>query len=328
MSLQTFDLLTPHVVTQAVEEAFSLRTDGSLSALSSYINRVYALTDEEGTSYVAKFYRPGRWSYEAILEEHRLVLDCVRAELPVVAPIASAEGATLESVVADDGDHEVEFLFALYPKRGGRNFDAERDEDLLRLGALVGRLHLVAAGGTAVHRLRCRPDTSTTAFLEELRDVVHPDLRGEFFDLAGEGLERITPLFEGVREQRIHGDCHRGNILDRGEEGLLLFDFDDMMVGPAVQDLWLLLPDRAANCRRELSLILEGYEEFAPFERSTIALIEPLRLMRMIYYLSWSARQREDRRFRESHPDWGGRAFWIKEIEDLKDQIRAIQDEG
>ncbi len=325
--MQTFDLLTPHVVTQAVEEAYEIRSDGSLSALSSYVNRVYALSDEEGNSYVAKFYRPGRWSREALLEEHELVLECAAADLPVVAPIVSPEGNTLEAVVAAEGASETEFSFALYPKRGGRNFDAERDEDLLRLGSLVGRLHAVAARKSASHRLRCAPDASTALFLGELRDVVHPDLRDEFFEVAEAAVERITPLFAGTALQRIHGDCHRGNILDRGTEGLLLIDFDDLMMGPPVQDLWLLLPDRAHKSRRELALILEGYEQFHPFERPTLALIEPLRLMRMIYYLAWSARQREDRRFREGHPDWGGRAFWLKEVEDLRDQIRAIEQE-
>ena len=326
--MQNFDLLTPHVVAQAVEEAYDLRTDGTISALSSYVNRVYALTDEEGNSYVAKFYRPGRWSREAILEEHDLVLECAAADLPVVAPIVSPDGNTLEAVVAADEEHETEFACALYPKRAGRNFDAERDEDLLRLGSLVGRLHAVAARKEASRRLRCSPDASTTLFLEELREVVHPELREEFFEVAAGALERITPLFAGARGQRIHGDCHRGNILDRGAEGLLLIDFDDMMMGPPVQDLWLLLPDRARKSRRELALILEGYEQFHTFERSSLALIEPLRLMRMIYYLAWSARQRDDRRFREGHPDWGTRAFWLKEIEDLRDQIRAIEQES
>ncbi len=318
----------PHVVIQAVEDAYDLRIDGTISALSSYVNRVYALTDEEGSSYVVKFYRPGRWSREAILEEHDFVLECAAADLPVVAPIASPDGKTLETVIAVDDENETEFACALYPKRAGRNFDAERDEDLLRLGSLVGRLHAVAARKEASHRLRCSPDASTSLFLDELRGVVHPDVSGEFFEVAADAVDRITPLFEGIPSMRIHGDCHRGNILDRAAEGLLLIDFDDMMTGPPVQDLWLLLPDRAYKSRRELALILEGYEQFHPFDRQTLALIEPLRLMRMIYYLAWSARQRDDRRFRDSHPDWGGRAFWLKEIEDLRDQLRAIEQES
>ena len=107
----------------------------------------------------------------------------------------------------------------------------------------------------------------------------------------------------------------------------MTIDFDDMMSGPAVQDLWLLLPGRKDDSREELNLILEGYEEFRPFDFFTLSLVEPLRLMRMIYYLAWQSRQRDDRRFRESMPEWGSEAFWIKEIEDVKTQYHVIEDE-
>jgi Ser/Thr protein kinase RdoA (MazF antagonist) len=330
MQTRTFDLLTPHVVLGAVESAYGHALDGTLSAYPSYVNRVYGLAAEGGPAYVAKFYRPGRWSEEAILEEHRFVLDCAEAELPVAAPLEDGDGATLASVTADGGDREETFDFALYPRKGGRSFDAESDQDWVRLGGLIGRLHVVGDRRQAEHRLVCTPQASTAEFLQELETagVVPPKHAAEFFGLAREALSGIAPLFEGVGLQRIHGDCHRGNILDRPGEGLLLIDFDDMMRGPAVQDLWLLLPDRARSSRRELELILEGYEAFRPLERSTLRLIEPLRLMRLVYYLAWSARQRDDLRFRQSNPGWGSEAFWIKEIEDLRDQLAAIEEEG
>jgi Ser/Thr protein kinase RdoA (MazF antagonist) len=330
MSTRTFDLLTPHVVQEAVESAYGLALDGTLSAYPSYVNRVYGLVAEDGRAYVAKFYRPGRWSEEAILEEHRFVLDCAEAELPVAAPLPDLDGETLASVSADDGQKEETFDFALYLRKGGRSFDAESGQDWVRLGGLVGRLHAVGARRPAAHRLVCAPEASTSEFLGELESagVVPAKQTGEFFGLAREALSGIAPRFEGLGLQRIHGDCHRGNILDRPGEGLLLIDFDDMMRGPAVQDLWLLLPDRARSSRRELELILEGYEAFQPFERATLRLIEPLRLMRLLYYLAWSARQRDDLRFRQSNPGWGSEAFWIKEIEDLRDQRTAIEEEG
>jgi len=323
MPTRTFDLLTPHVVQGAVESAFGLALDGTLSVYPSYVNRVYGLVAEDGQAYVAKFYRPGRWSEEALLEEHRFVLDCAEAELPVAAPLQDLDGETLASVTADSGEGEETFDFALYPRKGGRSFDAESVQDWVRLGGLVGRLHTVGARRQAVHRLVCAPQASTAEFLRELENagVVPAKYAMEFFGLAREALAGIAPHFDGVGLQRIHGDCHRGNILDRPGEGLLLIDFDDMMRGPAVQDLWLLLPDRARSSRRELELILEGYEAFHPFEGSTLRLIEPLRLMRLVYYLAWSARQRDDLRFRQSNPGWGSEAFWIKEIEDLRDQL-------
>lgn len=327
---RTFDLLTPHAILDAVESAWGLRLDGTLSAYHSYVNRVFAVGTEEGTAYVAKFYRPGRWTEEAILDEHQFVLECAEAELPVAAPLPDPDGATLQSVELEAVGQSEEFFFALYERRGGLAFDAERDEDWLRLGRLVGRMHGVALRSPAPHRLECGPGASSARFLDELEaaGVVHPSCREEFFALARGSLAEVAPRFDGVPLQRIHGDCHRGNILDRPGEGLLLIDFDDMMNGPAVQDLWLLLPDRASASRRELSLVLEGYEEFRPFDRTGLALIEPLRLMRMLYFLAWSARQRDDRRFLEANPGWGTEAFWIREIEDLRDQREAIGAEG
>jgi Ser/Thr protein kinase RdoA (MazF antagonist) len=125
---------------------------------------------------------------------------------------------------------------------------------------------------------------------------------------------------------RIHGDCHRGNIIDRTGLGLALIDFDDMMQGPPVQDLWLILPGKASDSRREISTLLGAYEQFAGFDMSSLRLIEPLRFMRMIYFLAWRARQRNDYWFRESFPQWGTEAFWIKETEDLREQADEVRD--
>lgn len=331
-----FDLLTPDTVLKAVEGAYGLRLDGNIIQYNSYINRVYELREEDGPAYMVKFYRPGRWSEEAILEEHRFIQDCVEIDIPAVAPLPDADGDTLavmELVDAGESGQDgpagastggvQEYHFALFHKRGGRNFDAESQEDWLRLGALVGRMHTAARRSSAEHRQYCLPGQIIEQCLQELDagDAVHPDHRQEFFELAGQIRRRIEPLFEDIPLQRVHGDCHRGNILERPGEGLLLIDFDDMMLGPAIQDLWLLLPSRVDDCPQEFNLIAEGYEQFLPFDYGQKRLIEPLRAMRMLYYLAWSARQRNDRRFRAEHPHWGSSAFWSKEIEDLRDQL-------
>ena len=325
----SFDLLTPYVAMQAVESVIGTPVDGALTGYPSYVNRVYGFGAEDGRQYVAKFYRPGRWSWQAIEEEHHLVAACAAEELPVVAPLADGDGDTLHAVTAASGAAEQEFLFAVYPKRAGRNFDGDSDQDWLRIGALVGRLHVVMAGCAATHRLTGTPHAATACFIADLSraGVVAPAAAAEFFDLAGRAVQRMAPLFAGVPVQPVHGDCHRGNILDRAAGGLLLIDFDDLMVGPAVQDLWLLLPGRAGDSRRELALLLEGYEQFRPFDRRGLRLIEPLRLMRMIYYLAWSALQRHDPGFRASFPQWGGAAFWAQEVEDLRTQLGVIEAE-
>jgi Ser/Thr protein kinase RdoA (MazF antagonist) len=320
-----FDYLTPELVLAAVEGAFGLGLLSNITPYNSYINRVYELHGDDGQVYIAKFYRPGRWSEEAVLEEHAFIQDCVEMEIPTVAPISDPDGQTLSVVeLVDEAEQLQEYSFALFPKRGGRNFDAESDDDWLRLGAIVGRMHRAARSRNAEHREYCLPLPIITQCLQELDngEAVHPEHRQEFFDLAEEIRLQIEPFFDGVPLHRVHGDCHRGNILQRPGEGLLLIDFDDMMVGPAVQDLWLLLPERVQESMREFNLVVEGYEQFLPFDYFQKELIEPLRAMRMLYYLSWSARQRQDRRFRAEHPHWGGSAFWSKEVEDLREQLK------
>ena len=340
MQTRLFDLLTPQVAVQALEQSYSLTLDGTVSPYPSYINRVYGVRTDDGEELIAKFYRPGRWRWEALLEEHRFIEDCARGDVPVVAPIADSDGDTLQELEVETtgnpgdnpGDDPADtrtrcetFAFALFPKRGGRNFDAESDEQWFRLGALAGRCHLAGGTRTAPNRPVLAPSTAAGYVAELIEDgVVHPDCREEFEELCGTTIETFVPMFDGVRYQRVHGDCHRGNILERPGEGLLLIDFDDTMSAPPVQDIWLLLPDHAENCRRELTMLLEGYEQFLPFDHATTALIEPLRFMRIIYFLTWQARQRHDYWFQNAHPDWGSKAFWITEREDLRSQAGAV----
>jgi Ser/Thr protein kinase RdoA (MazF antagonist) len=323
----SFESLSPDVVVRAVEEAYGRPLDGTLEAYPSYVNRVYGLRGEDGERYVAKFYRPGRWSREAVLDEHRLLLDCAEAEVPVIAPLA-ADGKTLHEATGSGDNGDQAFLFALFPRTGGRTYEPESDEDLRRLGSLLGRCHAAAALRDAPHRVTCTPEALTAPFVDELLEdgLVHPDCRDEFKTLCVDTLETARPLFAGVPLRRIHGDCHRGNIIDRPQQGLALIDFDDMMMGPPVQDIWLILPGYASESRRELALVLEGYERFAAFDRDALTLIEPLRFMRMIYFLAWRARQRSDYWFRESFPDWGSEAFWIKETEDLRVQAEVVRE--
>lgn len=317
-----FAALDPLGVIPSLEVSYGLRLQDSLSPCTSYVNRVWSLRDEEGGHWIAKFYRPGRWTEAQIREEHRFMADCGKADLPVVLPVPDRNGDTLARL--DSGG--ISFFHALFPRRAGRTFDAEGDDDWLRLGRLASRLHLAGQSGRATGRDRCHPVHTTTAQLQHLWDsqAVHSDIRNEFFDIAEAMLDRISPLFDGVDTLRIHGDLHRGNILDRGPEGLLLMDFDDMMTGPAVQDLWLMLPGRRDEASRELGLLLAGYTEYRDFDHSTLDLVEPLRFMRMVHHLDWVARQRLDAGFDTHFPGWGSRSFWIRETEDIRTQERFL----
>lgn len=331
-----FDSLSPSLILEAVEAAYGILPDGSLTPYSSYVNRVYGLRGEDGKEYVVKFYRPGRWTMEAILEEHQFLADCAKAELPVVPPLEDSGGQTLPVVeIEAEGEaqaHDQEaltapraFAFALFPKRGGRSFDAESESDWLRLGSLAGRLHMVGAKRQAPGRPRLGPALAL-ANLAIVEPLVHPEFRPEFSETCRKTLDMTADQVTAIPCQRIHGDLHRGNILERPGEGLILLDFDDMITGPPVQDLWLLLPGHAEDCAKELSLLVEGYSEFSELRTGSVALIEILRFYRMLHFLAWRSLQREDRWFRQDFPDWGSRSFWIRELEDFRDQARTIGD--
>ena len=316
-----FQDITPDSIIKHVEDHLGITLDGVLTPYNSYINRVYGLQDEDGARYIVKFYRPGRWTKESILEEHRFLFQCEENEIPVIPPIVPEGCGSL-------GETTGKICFALFPLRAGRTFDIAGDRDWVRLGSIIGRMHQVGRQETAEHRVLCSPETTTEKQIEKLLSggLVHPDCAGDFENICREILNEISPLFQETANQRIHGDCHRGNILDRMEEGLLLIDFDDMMTGPPVQDLWLLLPGHVQDCITEMDLLLHGYTQFEEFDTRTLNLIEPLRFMRIIHFLAWVAMQREDRAFRQNHPDWGTEAFWIKEIEDLRYQQTMIRE--
>lgn len=329
-----FDELSPPFILEAVESAYGILPDGSLTPYSSYVNRVYGLRSEDGAEYVVKFYRPGRWTEEAILEEHLFLADCAASELPVVAPLADREGQTLPAVEIEPDDRlspintaecaaPRAFFFALLPKRGGRGFDAESESDWLRLGGLAGRLHAVGLKRQALARPKLGPALAR-ANLSIVEPLVHPECKAEFLETCREVLDATAGKVSAIPSRRIHGDLHRGNILERPGEGLILLDFDDMMVGPPVQDLWLLLPGSASECGRELSLLVEGYSEFSDLAAGSVDLIETLRFYRMLHFLAWRSLQRDDLWFRRDFPDWGGRSFWIRELEDFREQANIV----
>ncbi|MBU0929060.1 MAG: serine/threonine protein kinase [Spirochaetes bacterium] len=326
--IPAFDDLSPELALSAVGEAFGIEPDGSFFAYPSYANRVYGLRSDSGEEYVVKFYRPGRWTPEAVLEEHGFVAELAAAEIPVVAPLPDLGGDTLPELVVEGPAGETAFPFALFPKRGGRLFDAEREEDWLRLGALLGRIHAIGALRPFRRRVVVGPGLLDAYSGEILSGgSVHPDAEARLRPLLARASVLVDAALSrfGSAPIRLHGDFHRGNVLDRADAGLLAIDFDDAASGPAIQDLWLLLPGPASECRRELGLIVEGYEAFMPFDRSTLALVEPLRLLRMVHFVSWQARQRSDRGFRGRFEGWGSKEFWAAESVDLEDQIERVE---
>ncbi|MDR0932681.1 MAG: serine/threonine protein kinase [Victivallales bacterium] len=317
----TFDTLTPDVIFAAAEAAFACRFSGVLMPLPSYINRVYELEAADlSERFIFKFYRPGRWSRAALLEEHLFTLEAHESEIPVIAPLRQENNSTLG--VTSDGT-----FFAAFPKRWGRGLEPESEAPIWRrLGALLGRLHTVGSEHSAKYRIVLDPKGNTLNEIAHLlsSDVASNRVRPSLYSVLTRLLKVLQEQYRPSEVIRLHGDCHKGNILERPGEGLMLIDFDDMLSGPPVQDLWLLLPGPVSECSFELTELLAGYESIRKFDRRSLDQIELLRAMRMIYFLDWCAKQRNDGNFLERYPDWGSDGFWRAEIIALEAQYDAI----
>lgn len=319
-ALPDFSHLTPDIVLNLVEHSLGRRCSNLCRPLTSYINRVYDVEMDDGSWVVVKFYRPGRWSRDALQDEQDFLSELHEREIPVIAPMPCANGKTLQEYHGT--------YYAVFPKKGGRACDEPSTDQWLELGRLLARVHTVGGLHAPRDRIEMGPRHSTADHVRFIleSDFIRSDLRTQYESAVNEVLELITPLFEGVEKIRIHGDCHRNNIICRPGEPFTLIDFDDMAMGPPVQDLWMLLPGHVRQSQAELGLLLEGYETFRPLERSTLRLIEPLRVMRFLHFTAWCAHQKADGGFARISPNWGTESFWKQEIHDLKQQHQEIVD--
>lgn len=311
--------LTPETVLAAVE-AGGLSCNPVCYPLNSFENRVYEVELADRTRVVAKFYRPGRWSEEQILEEHQFLDDLAADELPVCTMRPFPGGGTLRQI---DG-----IWYALSDRRGGRAPDELDDAAVRRLGMLVGRMHNVAARRSAEHRVHLSADTYIRDNVDWLaeHETLPRHVRNQYFDTAFAIADIADRKMKDLPVHRLHGDLHLGNILNR--DGVLrILDFDDMVVGPAVQDLWLALPGRDAWALRQREIFLEGYEQFRIFDRSTLGLIEVLRGLRIVHYAAWLAKRWHDPAFPVAWPQFGAPEYWERETEDLVEQLAAIRGE-
>lgn len=317
-SIADFHSLTPDVVISLAEEALGARFTALCRPLNSYINRVYELQEEGGAGIIAKFYRPGRWSREALQDEHDFLLELDELEIPVIPPLRLADGSSL-------GEHQG-IYFTLFPKKSGRNCDEPSDEQWEQLGRLIARVHAVGATHPPRDRITIAPDRSMRANVDYIlrRNVVSQEFRREYETVVNELIAQITPMWKGLDLIRIHGDCHQANIIYRPDEGFYLIDFDDMAMGPAVQDFWMILPDYSRASLLEIDLFLEGYTTFRSFDRRLLRLIEPLRAMRYIHFTAWCAAQTADGSFARLVPGWGTPSYWRQEIRDLRTQQEEI----
>ena len=284
----SFHTLTPDRVLDAVEVG-GLRCTGRCLPLRAFENRVYEVELEDERRLVVKFYRPGRWSRETILDEHRFLADLVASEVPAVAPMDLGNGQTLNEANG--------ILYAAFPRVRGRSLDELDAENRRRIGRTIGRMHAVGAARPFKHR----PKLGVQHYIHEPLEFV---LKGNFMpenlgpryrDVALRIADAVAKPLAAARTQRIHGDLHWGNILWTPDP--LLVDFDDCVMGPPIQDIWLLARGEAEEARKAREDLIEGYELFREFDRSTLPLIEPLRAMRIIYMSGWIAKRWDDPSF-------------------------------
>ena len=321
-----YSALTPDLVLDALA-GLGMYGDGRLMALGSYENRVYQVSLEDGARVVAKFYRPERWSDAQILEEHAFALELATAEVPMVAPLVIND-KTLH--------HHAGFAFSVSPWRGGRTPELDDFETLEWIGRFLARIHTVGSKQPFV----LRPTLDVQNFGTDSRDwllnnqCIPLDQESGWRKACDEALAIITEKMNAHRftQLRLHGDCHPGNVLwtpvdDNGHGGPHFVDLDDARMGPAVQDLWMLLSGERAQRGMQLSTLLEGYEQFRDFDRRELALIEPLRTLRLIHYSAWLARRYSDPIFPINFPWFGSSDYWRGQIDMLIEQIEAMQEE-
>lgn len=315
-----FSSLTPDTVLDALD-AIGMRSDGRLLALNSYENRVYQIGMEEGPPLVTKFYRPNRWSDAAILEEHAFVEELAEREIPVV-PALKLDGKSLHVFAG--------FRFAVFPRHGGRAPELDDPATLEWMGRFIGRIHAVGA----IHPFVERPGLDVASFGEEPRDYllahgfIPPELIEAYRSVAAQALEGVRHCFARagqVADIRLHGDCHCGNVLWT-DAGPHFVDFDDSRMGPAIQDLWMLLSGERGEQVRQLSDLLAGYEDFFEFNPRELHLIEALRTLRLMHYSAWLARRWDDPAFKLAFPWFDTQRYWQDRILELREQI-ALMDE-
>jgi Ser/Thr protein kinase RdoA (MazF antagonist) len=324
-----YQALTPSVVLDALS-ALGLPVDGRLSALSSYENRVYQVHLDDDSTVVTKFYRPGRWSEAQIREEHAFTDELMAEDIPVVGPLTLNGMRLHEARIVHEGV-DGHFWFSVSPCRGGRAPELDDPEVLMWIGRLMARMHLVGER----HAFEHRPTLNLHTFGEASRDLlmhenwVPPEVAQQWLSLCNQTLELVRQKMPAqVRTLRLHGDCHPGNILwtpqGMPEAGPHFVDLDDARMGPAVQDLWMLLHGDEQERRQKLFTVLEGYESMRPFDMQEVQWIEPLRSLRIIHYSAWLASRQDDPAFPMHFPWFGTADYWRGQCDTLREQIELM----
>jgi Ser/Thr protein kinase RdoA (MazF antagonist) len=322
-----FFSLTPDKILNAIEKSLGVYCTGRIMGLNSMENRVYEIEielDEKPRNpsdnfVIAKFYRPGRWSIDQLNDEHTFLSDLKSNDIPAIAPRPFLDNQTIHRMA------DAEIYYTVFPKQGGRSPDELPEDDIGQIGRLLARMHNIGKLKPATHRIKLTPQTYG---LDNLRFLVDSKIiPQELVPLYREQVEAICTMteswFAAAEYHRIHGDCHLGNLLHR-DTHYYWVDFDDMLMGPAVQDLWLLLAGRGEEAGGQLDALVSNYEIMKAFDRSTLRLIEPLRALRYVHFSAWIGKRWQDPAFPKAFPHFGTDKYWREQVQDLIEQRQLI----
>ena len=330
--IHPYQALTPDVVLDALSD-LGLSVDGRMSALSSYENRVYQVMLDDTPPVVVKIYRPGRWTDAQILEEHAFTAEMMADDIPVVGPLC-LQGRTLHELQAPGDSGAQRFVFSVSPRRGGRWPELEDPEVRHWIGRFLARIHNVGARSVFQTRPALNVDSFGWDSLHWLQAnrAIAPEMEAAWLGVCREALSLAQTALASApfTQLRLHGDAHPGNILwtpaDQPEGGPHFVDLDDARMGPAVQDLWMLLSGERRDRTMQLSDVLDGYESMRAFDRRELALMEPLRTLRLVHYSAWLARRQDDPAFAQHFAWFGTVNYWQEQVNILRDQIEAMQE--
>lgn len=317
MSQFSFTDLSPDLILDAIESV-GIYVESGLLALNSYENRVYQFIAEDKRRYVVKFYRPQRWTKAQIIEEHEFAIELDQNEVPLVAPMVINGQSLFEYK---------DYWFAVFPSVGGRIFEVDNLDHLEWMGRFIGRIHMIGQAKPFVHR----PTITTEEYLHQAgdflkqSDFIPAHLSSAFNPILDFVIDKAQTMFFTTDNIRLHGDCHPGNILWR-DGGPHFVDLDDSRMGPAIQDLWMMISGDRNNQLLQLDTLISGYEEFREFDQSQFKLIEPLRAMRMVNYMAWLAKRWHDPAFPRNFSWFADDKYWEQQILALKEQLAVLNE--
>lgn len=331
---QNFFDLDPNVICQSAEKHGFIPT-GEILQLNSIENRVFDIRLEiedtadlqaelatgdqiikQRQSVIAKFYRPERWSEATIMDEHNFEIELDAETLKVAAPIVLKNGKTV--------DYFENIPFAFFEKIRGRLIQEFTPSHFKQIGRWLAQLHNIGESKVAMNRFEFGP---TTEFkwdaLENMRSVIALEVQTEYIRNAKILFEELDDRLQDFNYLRIHGDLHRGNILE-SPDGLVVVDFDDFLNGPAVQDFWMLFQEEAYQDTDEYDQFVSGYEELRLFPFDELSLIPMLRAYRVVSYSAWIHKRWSDPSFPRLFPQYETYNYWAEQNEELKRLVQTF----